>query len=109
MATRWWRWPRRSAGRSPITRPGCWPRCGRRRTDRPEEYAADEVRLALTLTRRAADALLGVAFELLERVPAAHAALRSGMIDLPRARVLEEETAAPAGGAAGCRPGAAGR
>lgn len=64
------------------------------RTDRPEEFAADEVRFALALTRRAADTLMGTACQLVERLPAAHAALRSGRIDLARARVLDEETAA---------------
>ncbi|BCB74127.1 HNH endonuclease signature motif containing protein [Phytohabitans flavus] len=64
-----------------------------RRTDHPCEYAADEIRWALTLTRRAADALLGAAYSLVERLPAAGRALRSGVIDLPRARVLDEETA----------------
>ena len=62
------------------------------RTDRPEEHATDEIRFALTLTRRAADTLMGTAYQLVERVPAVHAALRSGAIDLPRARVLDEET-----------------
>jgi Domain of unknown function (DUF222)/HNH endonuclease len=63
------------------------------RTDTPDEFAADEIRWALTLTRRAADALLGTAYQLVERVPAVHAALRSGAIDLPKARVLDDETA----------------
>ncbi|BCB90801.1 HNH endonuclease signature motif containing protein [Phytohabitans suffuscus] len=64
------------------------------RTDRPAEYAADEIRLALTLTRRAADTLMGDAYTLVERLPTVHQALRSGQIDLPRARVLDQETAA---------------
>jgi hypothetical protein len=64
------------------------------RTDRPDDYAADEIRFALTLTRRAADTLLGTAYQLVERLPAAHGALRSGRIDLSKARVLDEETAA---------------
>ncbi|BCB84173.1 hypothetical protein Psuf_014860 [Phytohabitans suffuscus] len=64
------------------------------RTDHPAEYAADEVRLALTLTRRAADILMGDAYTLVERLPTVHQALRSGQIDLPRARVLDQETAA---------------
>jgi hypothetical protein len=63
------------------------------RTDLPDEYAADEIRWALTLTRRAADTLLGVAFSLVERLPDVHRSLRSGDIDLPKARVLAEETA----------------
>jgi len=62
------------------------------RTERPQEYAADEIRLALTLTRRAADDLVGTAFVVVERTPDVWAALRAGRIDLPRARVLAEET-----------------
>ncbi|BCB87221.1 HNH endonuclease signature motif containing protein [Phytohabitans suffuscus] len=64
------------------------------RTDHPTEYAADEVRLALTLTRRAADTLMGDAYTLVEYLPAVHEAMRSGHIDLARARVLYEETSA---------------
>ncbi|MFD0744273.1 DUF222 domain-containing protein [Phytohabitans flavus] len=64
------------------------------RTDHPDEYAAEEIRFALTLTRRAADTLMGLAGQLVERLPAAHDALRSGQIDLAKARVLDEETAA---------------
>ncbi|GAA4457465.1 HNH endonuclease signature motif containing protein [Phytohabitans houttuyneae] len=64
------------------------------RTERPAEYASDEIRLALAITRRAADTLLGLAYELTERLPAVGEALRSGRIDLPKARVLDEETAA---------------
>ncbi|BCB76776.1 HNH endonuclease signature motif containing protein [Phytohabitans flavus] len=64
------------------------------RTDRPDEYAAEEIRFALTLTRRAADTLLGTAYQLVERIPAALEALRSGRIDLAKARVLDDETAA---------------
>ena len=64
------------------------------RTEWPQEYAADEIRLALTLTRRAADDLVGTAFVVVERTPDAWAALRAGRIDLPRARVLAAETCA---------------
>jgi hypothetical protein len=64
------------------------------RTDTPDEHAAEEVRWALILTRRAADTLLGVAYQLVECLPAVHAALRAGVIDLPKARVLADETAA---------------
>jgi hypothetical protein len=64
------------------------------RTERADEFAADEIRFALTLTRRAADALMGIAGALIERIPAAHVALRSGAIDLAKARVLDDETAA---------------
>src|SRR5688572_14833732 len=64
------------------------------RTETPDEFAADEIRLALTLTRRAADTLLGDAHHLVGRIPAAHRALRTGQIDLPKARVLDAETSA---------------
>jgi len=62
------------------------------RTSAPDEHAADEIRWALTLTRRGADTLLGIAYQLVEGLPAVHAALRSGVIDLPKARVLADET-----------------
>jgi hypothetical protein len=64
------------------------------RTETPDEFAADEIRFALTLTRRAADTLLSDAHHLVERIPAAHRALRTGQIDLPKARVLDAETSA---------------
>ncbi|BCB88952.1 HNH endonuclease signature motif containing protein [Phytohabitans suffuscus] len=63
------------------------------RSEYPAEYAADEVRLALTLTRRAADTLVGDAYTLVERLPAVYEVLRSGRVDLARARVLDQETA----------------
>jgi hypothetical protein len=57
----------------------------------PDEHAADEIRFALT--RRAADSLMASAYHLVERIPAACAALRSGRIDLPKARVLPPSVA----------------
>lgn len=62
------------------------------RLDRPDEYAADEIRMALHLTRRAADHLLGLAFDVVQRLPRVHAAMLAGEIDLPRARVFDAET-----------------
>ncbi len=56
------------------------------------EFAADEIRAALCLTRRAAMLLLELAWEL-QRLPQLAAALRSGLIDLPRARVVCTEVA----------------
>jgi hypothetical protein len=62
------------------------------RTTTPDEHAADEIRWALTLTRRAADTLLGTAYQLVEVLPMVREALRSGVIDLFKARVLADET-----------------
>ena len=56
------------------------------------EAAAAEIRAALCLTRRAADFELGFAVELVGRVPAVWVALRNGLIDLRRARVLVSGT-----------------
>jgi hypothetical protein len=58
----------------------------------PDEFSADEVHAALVLTRRAADAQFGLAYDLIRRLPAVHAALDAGLIDEPRARVLSEWT-----------------
>jgi Domain of unknown function (DUF222) len=56
------------------------------------EFAADEIRAALCLTRRAAMLLLELALDL-QRLPQLREALRTGMIDLPRARVVCTELA----------------
>ncbi|MEJ3749180.1 DUF222 domain-containing protein [Actinomycetes bacterium KLBMP 9797] len=64
------------------------------RTDGPDEYAAEEVGWALVLTRRAAGHLFGTAYTMTERLPAVGAALNAGLIDLPRAEVLGDETGA---------------
>jgi hypothetical protein len=58
----------------------------------PDEFAADEVRAALVLTRRAADELYWGSLDLCERLPAVHTALSEGVLDLPRARVLRDWT-----------------
>jgi Domain of unknown function (DUF222) len=63
----------------------------RRRTV-PDEFSADEIRAALMLTRRAADAQFWLAHDLLTRLPAVHTALDAGLLDEPRARVLSEWT-----------------
>ncbi len=52
------------------------------------EFADEEIRVALTWTRRAADAQLSLALAVVEKLPAVHAALSAGLIDVPRARVL---------------------
>lgn len=56
-----------------------------------DEFASDELRTALSLTRRSADIQMSLACEL-ARLPSVHALLRSGLIDVARARVLCEET-----------------
>jgi hypothetical protein len=64
------------------------------------EFAADEIRAALTWTRRAADDQLALALTVVERLPAVHAALAAGEIDIPRARVICEAVAVLAESAA---------
>jgi hypothetical protein len=58
----------------------------------PDEFTADEVRAALVLTRRAADAQFWFAHDLVTRLPAVHAAMDAGVLDEPRARVLSDWT-----------------
>jgi len=53
---------------------------------------ASEVQAALTLTRRAGEMTTDLAFQLLERVPGVWQALRDGLIDLAKARVLSDQT-----------------
>ncbi|HSJ84458.1 MAG TPA: DUF222 domain-containing protein [Acidimicrobiia bacterium] len=57
-----------------------------------EDLAASEIRAALSLTRRAADAQLDLARSLLERHPSVWEALHQGEIDLPRVRVIVDQT-----------------
>ncbi len=52
------------------------------------QFASDEIRAALTLTRRAAEVELGLAIDLCERLPEVWRALCSGDIDVRRARVI---------------------
>jgi HNH endonuclease len=61
------------------------------RSDVVVDYAADEIRAALRITRRAADTTLNLALGL-QRLPSMWEALASGAIDLPRARVLCDAT-----------------
>jgi hypothetical protein len=58
----------------------------------PDEFSADEIRAALMLTRRAAEAQFSLAYDLITRLPAVHAAMDAGLVDEPRARVLSEWT-----------------
>ncbi len=55
-----------------------------------DELAADEVRAALVLTRRAAAKRLGLALDLVERLPRLWGILSAGQIDLSRARVIAD-------------------
>ncbi|HUG31764.1 MAG TPA: DUF222 domain-containing protein [Acidimicrobiia bacterium] len=57
------------------------------------EFAADELRPALVITRRAAENRLGLAFDLRERLPRVWEMLAEGLIDLARARVICNGTA----------------
>jgi hypothetical protein len=56
------------------------------------ETTCSEVRTALTLTRRAAEVQVDLAFQLAERLPQVREALNAGSIDLPRARVICDQT-----------------
>ncbi|HET7847112.1 MAG TPA: DUF222 domain-containing protein [Acidimicrobiia bacterium] len=60
--------------------------------DEAMESAEGEIRAALTLTRRAAEHQLGTAYQLRDRLPEVWEALHRGRIDLPKARVLCNET-----------------
>jgi hypothetical protein len=57
-----------------------------------QDLAASEIRAALAWTRRAADAHLDLARDLLERHPQVWEALHEGEIDLPKARVIIDQT-----------------
>ena len=71
---------RPAEGTPPAAAPGAFPA-------KLSEFAADEVAMALTLTGRAAGAELDLALDLAAR-PATAAALETGQIDLPRAKIL---------------------
>ena len=58
----------------------------------PSAFAADEVRAALVLTRRAAEAMYWGGKDLIERLPAVHAAMGRGELDVPRAHVFRDWT-----------------
>jgi hypothetical protein len=61
--------------------------------DRPDEFAVDEVRAALRLTRTAAEDMGALVWDLHSRLPAVLAAMRAGLLDQPRARVFSSWTA----------------
>ena len=56
------------------------------------EFISDELAAALTLSGRAASTLLDLALDLALRLPATARALREGVIDYPRARLIAEAT-----------------
>ncbi|MEA1902274.1 MAG: DUF222 domain-containing protein, partial [Actinomycetota bacterium] len=58
------------------------------RTEEAWEYASDEIRAALTLTRRAAESELGFATDLWERLPQVWEALNTGKIDVRKAKTI---------------------
>lgn len=62
------------------------------REEIPSEFAADELRPALCLTRRAAENRMGLALDLRERLPRVWELLDKGLIDLARARVFADGT-----------------
>ena len=62
------------------------------RVDRPDEFAADEIRGALSWTRSAADGQLRLAWDLIDRLAPVFASLDRGVIDVPKARVFSEWT-----------------
>jgi hypothetical protein len=62
------------------------------RMKEPDEFSADEVRAALVLTRRSAEARFWLAHDLVKRLPQVHAAMVAGIVDEPRARVFSEWT-----------------
>jgi hypothetical protein len=66
--------------------------CDVERLDEAFEYAADEIRAALTLTRKAAETRLDYATDLVSRLPRVLELLDAGVIDWAKARVLIDGT-----------------
>lgn len=62
------------------------------RSVEPDEFAADEIRAALVLTRRAAENQFWLAYDVVTRLPPLHAAMTAGLLDEPRARIFTEWT-----------------
>ena len=54
------------------------------------EFAADEIAARLAITRRAAELLLSLGLELIDRLPATAESLLGGRIDLPKAKAIIE-------------------
>ena len=59
----------------------------------PDEFAADEVRAGLALTRGTAKRLCDLVWDLHDRLPGVLAAMRAGRLDQPRAQVFSTWTA----------------
>ena len=76
---------RRPADRAPAAAPGQFP-------GQPSEFVTDEIAAALTLTGPAAGTCLDLAMDLAIRLPGTAAALRAGIIDYLRARIIAEAT-----------------
>src|SRR5450755_1339085 len=76
---------RRPADRTAPANPGQFP-------DQPSEFLTDEVAAALTLTGPGAAICLDLALDLAIRLPGTAQALRAGIIDYPRARMIAEAT-----------------
>jgi Domain of unknown function (DUF222) len=84
---------RRPAARTPAGRvlaagPGEFPA-------RLSEFISDEIAAALTVSGPAASVLLGLALDLATRLPGTAGALRGGVIDYPRARLIAEAAQRP--------------
>jgi hypothetical protein len=71
---------------------GSAPAAAGRFPDRPSEFLTDEIAAALTLTGPAADTCLDLALDLAIRLPGTARALRAGIIDYLRARIIAEAT-----------------
>jgi hypothetical protein len=56
------------------------------------EYASDEIRAALTLTRRSSEYRLSMATDIRERLPQVWSLMDRGLIDLPKARAFADGT-----------------
>ncbi len=76
---------RRPAERTPPAPPGAFPA-------QLSEFISDEVAAALTLSARTATAYLDLALDLATRLPATAQALRAGVIDYLKARLIAEAT-----------------
>jgi hypothetical protein len=76
---------RRPADRTPAAPPGQFPA-------QLSEFTGDEIAAALTLSARTADAYLDLALDLATRLPGTAQALRSGVIDYLKARLIAEAT-----------------
>jgi hypothetical protein len=59
---------------------------------RVSEFAADEIAARLRVSRRSAEIKLGLALDLADRLPGTLAALRTGRIDVGKARAIAELT-----------------